>query len=64
MTEREEREKITAEVQSQLDDICDYICSRGDTMHKRDEVRTRARSYLHGLNAKGWKIVRRDSHDH
>ena len=45
--------------QRQVNDIADYLCSRGDTMHLRDEVKERAHMMLNGLEMKGWMIVRK-----
>jgi len=56
-------EEIKTDIQQQLDDICEYMCSRGDTVHLRGDVRRSARGYLHALSAKGWKVTKKEPSD-
>lgn len=41
-----------------VEDATNYLCSRGDTMHLRDEVAAEARRILNGLTLKGWTLTR------
>ena len=61
MKEHKTIDERKAEIDLQVKDIADYLCSRGDTMHLREEIEGRARRMLYGLALKGWVITRAEN---
>ena len=61
MTDIKTVDEKRSEIDQQVKDIVDYLCSRGDTMHLRDEIECRARRMLFGLSIKGWVITRAEN---
>ena len=53
-----ELKQRVAEIEQQVRDVTDYLCSRGDTMPLRVQIEGQVRRAIHGLSQKGWRVVR------
>ena len=56
---REEADTVDARIEQidqAISDITSYLCSRGDTLHLRDETEKKARLMLNALAVSGWKL--------
>jgi len=59
MTDTAELKRQVADIEEQVRDVADYLCSRGDTMPLRSQVEGQARRIIHGLLQRQWVVVRR-----
>ncbi|MBO6755504.1 MAG: hypothetical protein JJ902_04205 [Roseibium sp.] len=53
-------DQVKADIDAQINDVTDYLCSRGDTLHLRDEVKERTRKVLYALALKGWVVSKKN----
>jgi hypothetical protein len=57
MGDKQTLKKRVADIEQQVRDVADYLCSRGDTMPLRDQVESRTRRVLHALAQRGWAVA-------
>lgn len=56
MTQHSDYPPKGSEIDQQVADVADYLCSRGDTFHLRKGVEERTRRVLYALASKGWSV--------